>query len=69
MRILITVGVLLVACDGLDNGLGLKPQLGFNSWNSFETLVNETVMKMTMDAFVSLGLRDAGYEYVSMVRV
>jgi hypothetical protein len=23
-------------------------------------------MKMTMDAFVSLGLRDAGYEYVSM---
>ena len=28
--------VLLVGHNnGLDNGLGLRPQLGFNSWNSF----------------------------------
>ena len=51
---------------GLDNGLGIKPQLGFNSWNSFETHVNESLMRMTIDAFVQLGLRDAGYEYVSV---
>lgn len=50
----------------LDNGLGLRPQLGFNSWNSFQTKVNETVMRATIDSFVSTGLRDAGFEYVSI---
>ena len=45
----------------LDNGLGLTPLLAFNSWNIFACNVNETVMRATMDAFVSTGLRDAGY--------
>ena len=36
------------------------------SWNTFACQVNETVMRETMDAFVSLGLRDAGYVYVGV---
>jgi len=51
--------------EALDNGLGRVPLLGFNSWNVFACKVNETLMKMTMDQFVSTGLRDAGYDTVS----
>ena len=57
----------LPLASGLDNGLGIKPQLGFNSWNAWGGCgVNETLMRQTIDAFVSLGLKDVGFEYVSM---
>ena len=36
-------------------------------WNVFACKVNETLMMETMDAFVTLGLRDAGYLYVGVV--
>jgi alpha-galactosidase len=64
---LLTYTIILTASSyALDNGLGRTPLLGFNSWNSFACNVNEEDMKNTMDAFVSLGLRDAGYKYVSV---
>ena len=50
----------------LDNGVGQTPILGFNSWNIFACNVNETVMMETMELFVTLGLRDAGYKYVNI---
>jgi hypothetical protein len=56
---------LLGPAHALDNGLGLTPLLAYNSWNIFACAVNETVMKQTMDAFVSTGLRDAGYTSAS----
>ena len=34
--------------------------------NAWACDVNETLMRNTIDAFVALGLRDAGFEYVSM---
>lgn len=58
--------VLLLYTSALDNSLGRTPLLGFNSWNIFACSVNETKMRTTMDAFVSLGLRDAGYDTVSV---
>ena len=54
------------AVEALDNGVGLRPQLGFNSWNAWGCEVNETLMRATIDAFVSTGLKDVGFEYVSM---
>ena len=57
---------LLSSALALDNGLGLTPLLGFNSWNVFACAVNETVLRATMDAFVTLGLKDAGYEQISV---
>lgn len=38
--------------------------MGWNSWNTFGEHINEQVVRDTADAIVSLGLRDAGYEYV-----
>lgn len=44
--------------------LALTPPLGWNSWNTFATDINEDLIKETVDAIVESGLKDAGYEYV-----
>jgi alpha-galactosidase len=44
--------------------LGKTPQMGWNSWNTFATKINEQLVKDIADAFVNLGLKDAGYEYI-----
>lgn len=42
-----------------------SPPMGWNSWNWFgKQNINETIIKEVIDAMVSTGLRDAGYEYV-----
>ena len=42
----------------LDNGVGITPLLGFNSWNVFACNVNETVLMKTM-----VSLRCAPYSF------
>jgi alpha-galactosidase len=44
--------------------LALTPPMGWNSWNPFGAMVSEKVIKETADAFVSSGLKDAGYNYI-----
>ena len=41
-----------------------KPPMGWNSWNTFGSEINEAVIRETAEALVSTGLKDAGYEYV-----
>ena len=53
-------------CLALDNGLGLTPQMGWNSWNHFHCGINEDVVKKTADEFISLGLDKVGYKYVNI---
>ena len=49
----------------LDNGLGLAPPMGWNSWNKFACDgLNEKVVRATADTIVSNGMKDAGYQYV-----
>jgi len=50
----------------LDNGVGLTPQMGWNSWNKFACNINETLIKQTADKIVSLGLDKIGYTYVNI---
>jgi len=45
-------------------GLAMTPPMGWNSWNTFETAIHEDLIKEIVDAIVSSGMRDAGYEYV-----
>ena len=47
-----------------NENLALTPPLGWNSWNTFATDINEDLIKETVDAIVEHGLKDAGYEYV-----
>mgnify|MGYP005811587005 FL=1 len=53
----------LVHSQKFDN-LAQTPPMGWNSWNTFATDINEQLVKDIADKFVSLGLKDAGYEYI-----
>jgi alpha-galactosidase len=45
-------------------GLALTPPMGWNSWNTFQTNINEQLVKDVADIIVSSGMKDAGYTYV-----
>ena len=55
-----------LGCLALDNGLGLTPQMGWNSWNHFNRNINQTIMQDTADAFIKYGLDKLGYVYVNV---
>ena len=40
------------------------PPLGWNTWNTFGEKISEQLILESVDKFVKLGLKDAGYEYV-----
>lgn len=62
---LVFVMVLTVTVYGQKaENLALTPPMGWNSWNTFGTDINEKLVKDIADAFVTLGLKDAGYEYL-----
>lgn len=50
----------------LDNGVGLTPPMGWNSWNHFGCNINEDLIKQTADRLVSSGLAAKGYVYVNL---
>lgn len=59
--------LLLSSCAySLDNGLGLTPQMGWNSWNHFACSIDEEIITDTIDALASSPLMKAGYEYVNI---
>lgn len=48
------------------NTLARTPQMGWNSWNLFKENISEDLIKGVIDAFVTSGLKDAGYTYVNL---
>jgi len=46
------------------DGLAKTPTMGWNSWNTFETDINEDLVKKTADIIVTSGMKDAGYQYI-----
>ena len=47
-----------------DHTLAPTPPMGWNSWNTFGSQINESLICSTADAIVENGLLDAGYEYL-----
>ncbi|KFY77237.1 hypothetical protein V499_03331 [Pseudogymnoascus sp. VKM F-103] len=41
-----------------------KPQMGWNTWNTFKSHINQSLIENTASTLVSTGLARAGYEYV-----
>ena len=74
MRIQRTVPIAAVATAlaplvlALPNGLGLTPQMGYNSWYDLmcSPSMNETVLRSRAEFFVQSGLKDLGYNYVNL---
>jgi alpha-galactosidase len=48
------------------NGLAMTPPMGWNSWNHFNDLVDDRVVREAIDTLVSSGMADAGYVYVNL---
>jgi alpha-galactosidase len=49
-----------------DNGLARTPPMGWNSWNHFGCDVSAKLIRDVADAMVVSGMRDAGYQYVTI---
>ncbi len=45
-------------------GLALTPPMGFNTWNTFASNIDEFMVKEIADTMVKNGMRDAGYNYI-----
>lgn len=63
---MILIAALACCVLSLDNGVGLTPPMGWNSWNHFGCAINETIIKKTADLLVSTGLAAKGYKYVNL---
>ncbi|WP_082865611.1 glycoside hydrolase family 27 protein [Paenibacillus crassostreae] len=50
--------------DMYEQQLGLKPPMGWNSWNTFTWDINEQLIREAADTIVAGGYKDAGYEYI-----
>jgi alpha-galactosidase len=49
-----------------DNGLAKTPPMGWNSWNLFQSHIDDKTVRQIADAMVTSGMRDAGYVYVNI---
>lgn len=59
--------IALSPAAALDNGLGLTPPMGYNTWNDLDCKnMNEDNIKSIADAMVSEGLHAVGYEYLNL---
>lgn len=50
----------------LDNGMGLTPPMGWNSWNHFACKIDENLIKQTADLLISTGLAAKGYKFLNL---
>lgn len=58
--------ILLPVVQSLENGLGLVPPMGWNSWNAFHCDINETRIFGAADQIVDLKLSEVGYTYLNI---
>jgi len=49
MKAAISCSLLGATVMALDNGLGLVPQMGWNTWNKFNCQINEYLIKKAAD--------------------
>ncbi|KAJ4996110.1 hypothetical protein K4K48_009056 [Colletotrichum sp. SAR 10_66] len=51
---------------GAPGGMASRPQMGWNSWNTFKANINQSIIETTAKALVDTGLAAAGYKYLIM---
>jgi alpha-galactosidase len=64
VAVVFAVGVF--AARPIDNGLARTPPMGWNSWNKFGCNVSSQLIRGVADAIGANGMRDAGYQYVTI---
>lgn len=58
--------VFVCSCAALNNGLGLTPIRGFNTWDSFRCSYDASDVKRTIDAITRLKLQSYGWRYFNL---
>ena len=66
MKVFLVLFLIYFSAYSLDNGEGVTPPMGWNSWNHFGCKINETLIRKTADLLVSTGLAAKGYKYVNL---
>ena len=66
IKILFFIGCIFSVAYALDNGLGITPQMGWNTWNKFGCNINENLIRDTIDVLNTSGLIEAGYKYINL---
>lgn len=56
----------LSTVQAVNNGVGLTPAMGWNTWNKYGCNINADVIKANADKIVDLGLDKLGYVYVNI---
>jgi len=56
----------LKVSQALDNGLGLTPAMGWNTWNHYGCDINEAIIRNNARKILDLGLDRVGYKYVNI---
>ncbi|MEV4178321.1 alpha-galactosidase [Nonomuraea sp. NPDC049709] len=63
---LLVLCVIAVPAEASDNGLSIRPAMGWSSWSFIRRWPTEDKIKAQADALVSSGLREKGYVYVNL---
>lgn len=66
LQLLVASPLLVPTTNAYDNGLGLTPPMGWNTWNKYHCDINEDLIKATAKSLVDLGLHDVGYQYINL---
>lgn len=65
MKLLLLFSVLIISTFAQKfEGLARTPPMGFNTWNTFASNIDEFMIKETAEAMIRNGMRDAGYVYI-----
>jgi alpha-galactosidase len=64
LMILLILSLPVIATAKKFEGLAPTPPMGWNSWNTFTTNINEKLVKEMAEALISSGMQEAGYEYI-----
>jgi len=62
--LLLFLGLASAAFAQKYQGLAPTPPMGWNSWNTFASNINEIVVRGTAETMIKSGMRDAGYRYI-----
>lgn len=60
------LSLLFVNSNALNNGVGLTPAMGWNTWNKYGCNINADIIKSNADRIIQLGLDRIGYVYVNI---
>ena len=66
MLLVLTATTMVLETQAYDNGVGLTPPMGWNTWNKYHCNIDEDLIKETAKSVVDLGLHKYGYQYINL---